>query len=318
MIPTFNCAQYLAAALRSVLAQAPDPDQMQIEVVDDCSTDDDPEAVVRELGKGRVLFHRNRENMGMGRNFNICISRSRGYLIHLLNGDDYVAPLFYKKMAGAADESRDCAAIFCRSFIIDTKQNLQDVTKFCCSLKRSSRNALEFFMANPIRTPGVIVRRSFYEKNGGFDTTLLHVLDWEMWVRAIVYGAARMLDEPLAYYRVHDENDTTRATRMAINLQDQLRLSAKWQAERLSGFNHFLFDRETTRVAAVRALLYFMHGDREAAEANWRVWRDHARPTQIPKAFIDTVRAVGSAAAHGARNALTVADDRLKHTNPKE
>ena len=37
MIPTYNCAPFLRAALRSVLEQDPGPDSMQIEVVDDCS-----------------------------------------------------------------------------------------------------------------------------------------------------------------------------------------------------------------------------------------------------------------------------------------
>ena len=46
MIPTFNCAKYLRQTLESVLVQDPGTEQMQIEVVDDCSTKDDPEAVV--------------------------------------------------------------------------------------------------------------------------------------------------------------------------------------------------------------------------------------------------------------------------------
>ena len=40
MIPAYNCARFLAATLESVLAQDPGPAQMQIEVVDDCSSDD--------------------------------------------------------------------------------------------------------------------------------------------------------------------------------------------------------------------------------------------------------------------------------------
>jgi glycosyltransferase involved in cell wall biosynthesis len=45
MIPTHNCARYLRETLTSVLAQDPGPDVMQIEVVDDHSTKDDPEQV---------------------------------------------------------------------------------------------------------------------------------------------------------------------------------------------------------------------------------------------------------------------------------
>src|SRR5919202_7111228 len=50
MIPTYNCAGYLETALRGVLAQAPGPERIQIEVVDDHSTADDPEEVVRRVG----------------------------------------------------------------------------------------------------------------------------------------------------------------------------------------------------------------------------------------------------------------------------
>ena len=45
MIPTYNCANYLRETLASVLAQDPGAEFMQIEVIDDCSTKDEPEAV---------------------------------------------------------------------------------------------------------------------------------------------------------------------------------------------------------------------------------------------------------------------------------
>src|SRR3954470_1404585 len=84
MIPTFNCATYLREALGSVLSQDPGPEVMQIQVVDDCSTKDDPEAVVKEMGRGRVEFFRRPANGGHSANFDTCLERSRGHLIHLL------------------------------------------------------------------------------------------------------------------------------------------------------------------------------------------------------------------------------------------
>ena len=55
MIPTYNCYAYIKEAIESVLIQYPGPELMQIEVVDDYSTDGDVKALVEELGKGRVL-----------------------------------------------------------------------------------------------------------------------------------------------------------------------------------------------------------------------------------------------------------------------
>ena len=78
-------------------------DRMEIEVVDDCSTEDDPEAVVREVGKGRVKFHRKSRNEGVTANFNTCVQRSSGELVHILHGDDYVLPGFYRTIEDLAE-----------------------------------------------------------------------------------------------------------------------------------------------------------------------------------------------------------------------
>ncbi|HEX6180965.1 MAG TPA: glycosyltransferase, partial [Chitinophagaceae bacterium] len=58
MIPAYNCAGYLVEALNSVLAQDPGEEIMQIQVVDDCSTDANMRQLVQEVGKGRVEYFR--------------------------------------------------------------------------------------------------------------------------------------------------------------------------------------------------------------------------------------------------------------------
>jgi glycosyltransferase involved in cell wall biosynthesis len=92
MIPTYHCAAYLRETLESVLAQDPGPERMQIEVIDDHSTADDPEAVVREPASDRVAFHRQSRNVvGHVASFNTCLRRARGGLVHLLRGASAVA-----------------------------------------------------------------------------------------------------------------------------------------------------------------------------------------------------------------------------------
>jgi glycosyltransferase involved in cell wall biosynthesis len=94
MIPVYNCLGYLQKTLSSVLAQDPGPEIMQIAVIDDCSSDGDVWALVQQLGKGRVEYFRQEQNRGSLRNFETCLNRSRGHWVHLLHGDDWVAPGF--------------------------------------------------------------------------------------------------------------------------------------------------------------------------------------------------------------------------------
>src|SRR4028119_1785319 len=114
MIPTYNCAKYLRETLASVLAQDPGSEVMQIAVVDDDSTQDDPAAVVEELGRGRVEFYRQPHNVGLVKNFQTTLELSRGKLIHQLHGDDLVQIGFYQKLQRAFIENPEIGAAFCR------------------------------------------------------------------------------------------------------------------------------------------------------------------------------------------------------------
>ena len=91
MIPVYNCYDYLRLALRTVLSQDPGGYVMQVAVIDDCSTDGDVAALVLEMGEGRVEYFRQPENVGSLRNFQTCLDRSRGRLVHILHGDENLA-----------------------------------------------------------------------------------------------------------------------------------------------------------------------------------------------------------------------------------
>src|SRR3712207_3896442 len=81
MIPVYNCSAFLEECLKSVLVQQLPENDMQIEVIDDASTDADVEALVKQIGKGRVKYFRQKENLGSLRNFETCINRAAGELV---------------------------------------------------------------------------------------------------------------------------------------------------------------------------------------------------------------------------------------------
>src|SRR5689334_2129176 len=113
MIPAYNCSTYLVDAIKSVLQQDPGSDLMQIEVVDDYSTDANVEQIVKEIGKGRVSYFRQKQNVGSLRNFETCINRAKGKYIHLLHGDDFVKPGFYKNLTSLTEMFPEVGAVCC-------------------------------------------------------------------------------------------------------------------------------------------------------------------------------------------------------------
>jgi glycosyltransferase involved in cell wall biosynthesis len=288
MIPTFNCASYLRQTLESVLAQAPGPEQMQIEVVDDCSTKDNPETVVREVGKGRVAFYRKPKNEGATANFNTCIERSRGQLVHILHGDDYVLPGFYQKLESLAQAYRGVGFIASRAFFIDEKGVITSVSDRLRELESGSRLVEAFYYRNPIQCASIVVRRSFYERHGGFLPGLIHTADCEMWARAISREGGVVSSEVLACYRTFAANDTGRLARAAENLCDLERL------HRIFAARHPAFDRrrsvqEICGRAVDQAVFFEEKGDREAARANWDYWKKNAPLTLRLRRFLRTL-----------------------------
>jgi glycosyltransferase involved in cell wall biosynthesis len=213
MIPTYNCAGFLEQALTSVLAQDPGPDTMQIEVVDDASSDD-PQSVVARMGSRRVAFHRRQRNLGVSRNLTDCIRRARGEIVHILHGDDAVLPGFYAAMDRAFAAHPDLGAAFCRQIFMDSQGRRQALSPLELDSSGVLPDAAAHLAAEQrIMTPSICVRREAYERLGGFLESLVCAEDWEMWVRIAASYSIWYESAPLALYRMHDDSNTGRHVR---------------------------------------------------------------------------------------------------------
>jgi glycosyltransferase involved in cell wall biosynthesis len=202
MIPTYNCAEYLRETLTSVLEQDLGAAYMQIEVVDDYSTKDDPEQVVKEVGKGRVYFYRQPQNVGHVRNFNTCIRRATGELVHILHGDDRVRVGFYLKLEALFRQYPTIGAAYCRFITMYENGQWEGISSIEESKSGLLSNSLIRLAKNQIvQPPAMVVRRAVYEQLRGYDQRLRYGEDWEMWVRIAANYPIGYETEPLAEYR---------------------------------------------------------------------------------------------------------------------
>lgn len=214
MIPVYNRTRYIEQAISSVLAQNVGPDQMQIEVVDDCSTVDGIAQMVQSLGQGRVSFYRQPGNVGLSANWNTCIRRARGQWVHILHDDDFVLPGFYERLQAAAGQDESIGAAFSRFIWVDAEGHWQEISP----LERPTPGVLSGWIeriaiSQRIQFPAIVVRRSVYETLGGFDPGLFFALDWDMWKRIAVQHPVWYEPVPLACYRNHSAQETLRLLR---------------------------------------------------------------------------------------------------------
>jgi GT2 family glycosyltransferase len=273
MIPAYNCAHYLRETLAGVLAQDPGTDRMQIEVVDDRSTDE-PGAVVGELGAGRVEYFRQAQNVGKVRNLNTCVERSRGRLVHILHGDDAVREGYYDAIERLFDTHPEIGAAFCRYISMDGEGKWETIGE----LEPDGRGLLDGWLerialGQRLQTPCMVVRRSVYEQLGGFDARLTHCEDWEMWTRIAASFPVAYEPEPLAVYRVHSRSSSDRSLSTGENVVDLRRaieiIRARLPPEHADEITGRAL--EITAVTAIRRAGRMMQsGQRAAARAQVR------------------------------------------------
>jgi hypothetical protein len=177
--------------------------QMQIEVIDDASSDADVAALVDSIGKGRIGYFRQPVNVGSLRNFHTCLERARGYLIHILHSDDLLRPGFYQRMEVLFQRYPSLGAGFCRYAYIDETGR----TLYNQDAEMEQEGILENWLERlaerqRIQYVAMVVRREVYETLGGF-YGVEYGEDWEMWMRIAARYDTGYIPEVLAAYRKH-------------------------------------------------------------------------------------------------------------------
>jgi len=220
MIPTYNCIGYLKQTLESVLCQDWGEEHMQIEVIDDYSTDGDVEALVKSIGRGRVGFFRQEKNRGSLRNFETCIQRAKGERLHILHGDDQIKAGFYNEIDKLFSTYPTIGAAItgCVEMDEDSKERYQYphvipsvgiVDDWLCRIAQRQ-------LINP---PAIVVKRSVYETLGSF-FAVHYGEDWEMWARIGTRYKVAYSPTYLALYRVHNGNISSNAFASGQNIRD--------------------------------------------------------------------------------------------------
>jgi glycosyltransferase involved in cell wall biosynthesis len=276
VVPTHNRAALLLLTLRSVLRQR-DVD-LEVVVVDDGSTEPVQHAVDR-LGDSRIRVIRHDQPRGVSAARNRGAAAARGRWIAFLDDDDLWSPDKLRLQLDSAEVlQRDWVYAGC--VFVDAQLHVHGGTPPLPA--EEMKAALLSYNAVPAGASNVLVRADVLKGVGGFDETLTHVPDWDLWLRLARHASAACVDAPLVGYRIHAQNASFRTAQMLAEL---VLLERRYGLTRTrSRFHRHLAHlclRANRRREAftyfLRALLNFRHGySRPDFDMDWRLVREHA------------------------------------------
>lgn len=188
VIPAYNAAKWLPAAVASVRAQIRPADELL--VVDDGSKDD-TEAVCRSLGVRCVR----RENGGLSAARNTGVEATTGEWMLFLDADDTLYP---NALASLERKAVNSGAGVVYGFVLQRMATAVEARLHSLpyALGAPPEPARAMFWWTAISTAGsALIKRSLNEEVGGFDENFRQVEDCEYWLRCGVTTSFAHCDE---------------------------------------------------------------------------------------------------------------------------
>ena len=208
VIPLYNHAHYIEAAVRSVQDQTVEPSE--IIVIDDGSSDCGFESVLSLAKDDPRIVCWQQPNRGAHFTINAGLHRATSDVLTILNSDDiYAADRMERCLAKLAGNS-EIGAVYSRLSSIDSSGKVVANDWYenaCKSAGMYSDAAISLLDANLIMTTSnLVIRRSALEKTRYF-SGLRYAHDLEFFVRFLRLGGKfECIDESLLQYRVHTGN----------------------------------------------------------------------------------------------------------------
>ena len=195
VIPCFNQARFLPAAVASVRAQ--DYGGVECVVVNDGSTDDTA-AVAAKLGV-HVLYQ---SNTGVSEARNAGLAAVRSGLVVFLDADDELLSGAIARGVEALGSDPGAVAVVGRCQVMDAEGRTQPAVH---SRVDPSNLYTEWVSRNFVWAPGAAMfRKQALAEIGGFPSGLGPAADYAVYLRLARTGRVRFIAEDLVRYRQHE------------------------------------------------------------------------------------------------------------------
>lgn len=210
VIPCFNSAHFVGAAIQSALAQTYRP--LEVVVVNDGSTDHFDDAVAPFADQIRII---RQANAGLAASRNRGIEEGNGEFVAFLDADDLWSLDKIAKQVAVLQARPDCAVVHTRPRYVGPDG---EPIEFCVASwyahPADGQCTLSLIAHNTVIVSSVLLRRAALATEPPFAAGMMGCEDWNLWLRLSVRFGFAFIDEPLTCYRRHGNNMSSKALSM--------------------------------------------------------------------------------------------------------
>jgi len=221
VVPGHGVTPFLGEALTSLQRQT--ISAWEAIVVDDGDAAVAP-VVASFLSDARIRLLKT-ANHGVSAARNAAIAQSRAPLIALLDGDDLFRPDYLATMVPLLETDADLRLVTCNARMFGAVSG----ERFCVEHAQAETGDWLSVLDRSFNVYiGSTFRRADFLAIGGFDETMTHAEDLDLWVRLMsLGGTARYVDQVLGEYRVRAGSASAQALRL---LRGSLKVQVKARA----------------------------------------------------------------------------------------
>lgn len=214
IIPTFNRANTISRAIRSILAQ--NFSAIEIIIVDDCSLDN-TEEVVNTFADEKIRYIKLEKNGGASRARNKGVQEAKGNLIAFLDSDDEWLMDMLNKQLSILELNPDCDAVI--AGFIRYYKGIPEYISAPQSMVSSEYLISELIIRNFVSAQSLMLKKSCFLALGGFDENLSHYEDKDFGIRLLQNFKVITLNIPLAIVYETPGNLTSMTVQKTVCLE---------------------------------------------------------------------------------------------------
>lgn len=215
VLPVYNCASYIEEAINSILNQT--ITDFELIIIDDASTDKTL-TIVQNIQDSRIKIITKEQNLGLIHSLNLGFELAKGKYIARMDGDDINLPERFEKQVVILEEKSDIKACGCwlQSFgayniLIEHKETHKEIQS-------------HLLLSNPMSLGATMLDRKAYE-SFRFLEDKIHVEDYDFWARSAWACPMYNIQEILYYYRVHNNQVSTKYKSIQLKGDVEIKLS---------------------------------------------------------------------------------------------